>query len=128
LDQASPQPANSVPEEPGLLEQARRLWDATRGVAHDQVRLLALEAKQAGTRLALMLGLAVMAVALLATAWLGLVALVVLLLIEAGASPVVAVLVAVAANLAGAVTCGLALRSHARETPFAATLRSLRRP
>jgi uncharacterized membrane protein YqjE len=126
--EAGQQPAAQVPHEPGLLEQAGRLWDAIRGAVHDQFRLLALEARQAGARLALMLGLAVMAVALLATAWLGAVAVAVLLMIEAGAAASVAILVAVGANLAGAAACAVALRRQARQTPFSATLRSLKRP
>ena len=128
MEPGSQQPASPAEREPGLLEQASALWAEVRGMAHDQFRLLALEARQAGTRLALMLAFAVMAVALCATAWLGLVAALVLCMIEAGMAPIASLLVAVGLNLAGAAACGLLLRRHSREVPFAATLRTLRRP
>jgi uncharacterized membrane protein YqjE len=126
LNQAGQQPASVPSQEPGLLEQARFLWAELRGLAHDQFRLLALETRQACSRFAFMVALAIMAVALFATAWLGLVAAGVFWMIEAGTSPGVAVLAAVGVNLAGAIACTLVLRRQAREIPFAATLRSIR--
>ncbi len=126
MESGSQQPANPADREPGLLEQAGALWAELRGVAHDQFRLLALEARQAGSRLAFMLALAVLAVALSATAWLGLVAVLVLCMVEAGMSLAASLLVAVGLNLAGAAACALLLHRHSREVPFAATLRSIR--
>lgn len=126
MDQARPAPTSAAEREPGLLEQAGAFWAELRGAAHDQFRLLALEARQAGSRLALMLGLAVMAVALLASAWLGLVAVLVLCMVEAGMPPVAALLAAVGLNLGGVAACALTLRRHARAMPFAATLRGMR--
>jgi uncharacterized membrane protein YqjE len=126
LDQTAQQAANPAAREPGLLEQAGALWAEIRGVAHGQFRLLALEARQAGARFAFMLALAVFAVALIATAWLGLVAVLVLLMMGAGMSLTAALLTAIALNLAAGAGCALLLRRHAREMPFAATLRSIR--
>ncbi len=125
MEQAAQQPAHTPPQEPGLLEQAGWLWSELRGLLHDQFQLIALEARQACTRLAFMVAVAIMAVALVATAWLGLVATGVLWMIGLGVPPVGALLTAVGANLAGAIACTLLLRRRAREVPFAATLRSI---
>ena len=62
MDQTAQQAASPAAREPGLLEQAGALWSEIRGAAHDQFRLLALEARQAGSRFAFMLALAVAAV------------------------------------------------------------------
>jgi len=126
LEQAAQQPAHIPPQEPGLLEQAGSLWSELRGLLHDQFQLIALEARQACSRFAFMLALAIMVVALVATAWLGLVATAVVWMIGLGVSPVGALLAAVGANLAGAIACTLLLRRHARVVPFAATLRSIK--
>jgi len=126
LDQAGPQPAQVPAPEPGLLEQAGALWAELRGLAHDQFQLLALEVRQVCSRFAFMVALAILAVALFGTAWLGAVAAAVFWMVEAGVSLGVALLVAVGANLAGAVACALLLRRQSREMPFAATLRSIR--
>lgn len=125
MEQTAPQPAQAPPQEPGLLEQAASLWSELRGLAHDQFRLIALEVRQACSRFAFMVALAIMAVSLAATAWLGLVAAAVFWMIDLGVSPAGALLAAVVANLAGAISCALLLRRHAREIPFAATLRSM---
>lgn len=110
---------------PGLLEQAVSLWSELRGLAHDHFQLIALEVRQACSRFAFMVALAIMAVALAATAWLGLVAAAVFWMIGLGVSPAGALLAAVVANLAGAIACTLLLRRQARQVPFAATLRSM---
>jgi hypothetical protein len=119
------EPLPAAAPEPGLLEQAGLLWAELRGLAHDQFELVALEVRQACSRFALMVGLALAAAALAATAWLGLVAAVVLWMIERGASPAGALLAAVAANLAVAAACVLLLLRQGRELPFAASLRSI---
>ena len=126
MEHAGQQPGTAAENAPGLLEQAGALWAEVRGAAHDQFRLLALEARQAGSRLALVLALAVLAVALGATAWLGLVALLVICMVQAGMSLAASLSLAIALNLAGAAACVMLLLRHAREVPFAATLRSIR--
>ena len=119
------EPLPAAAPEPGLLEQAVLLWAELRGLAHDQFELVALEVRQACSRFALMVALALAAAALTATAWLGLIAAVVLWMIELGASPAGALLGAVAANSAAAIACVLLLRREGKEMPFAATFRSL---
>jgi branched-subunit amino acid ABC-type transport system permease component len=124
VEPAGQPPLQAPVAEPGLLEHAGLLWAELRGLAHDQFELVALELRQACSRFALMVALALVAAALCATAWLGLAAAAVFWLIERGASPVDALLAAVGANLAVAALCVLLLRRESREMPFAATLRS----
>ena len=125
MEPAGQPPLQAPVAEPGLLEQAGLLWAELRALAHDQFELVALEMRQACSRFALMVALALVAAALCATAWLGLVAAAVFWLVERGASPVGALLAAVVANLAVAALCVLLLRREGREVPFAATLRSI---
>jgi uncharacterized membrane protein YqjE len=119
------EPLPAAAPEPGLLEQAGLLWAELRGLAHDHFELAALEVRQACSRFALMVALALAATALIATAWLGLIAAVVFWMIERGASPAGALLGAAAANVAAAAACVLLLRREGKEMPFAATFRSL---
>jgi hypothetical protein len=119
------EPLPAAAPEPGLLEQAGLLWAELRGLAHDQFELVALEVRQACSRFALMVALALAAAALTATAWLGLVAAAVFWMIERGTSPAGALLAAVCANLAVAAACVLLLLREGRELPFPATLRSI---
>jgi uncharacterized membrane protein YqjE len=126
LDQAGPQPAQAPVQEPGLLEQAGSLWTELRGLAHDQFQLLALELRQAGSRVAFIVALAILAVVLLGTAWLGALAAAVFWMVDAGLSLGVALMVVVGANLAGAAGCIFLLYRQSRQIPFAATLRSIR--
>jgi hypothetical protein len=113
------------PAEPGLLEQAGQLWAEVRGLAEDQFRLLSLEVQLACSRFAVMVGLALGAAALFATAWLGLVAAVVVWMMELGASPIGALLAAVCVNIGAGIVCVMLIRREGRENPFASTLRSL---
>jgi hypothetical protein len=113
------------PAEPGLLAQAGLLWKEVRGLAEEQLRLLALEIRLAGSRFALMVGLALGAAALFATAWLGLVAAGVLWMVELGASAIGALFAAVCINIGAGLVCILMIRRESREIPFSTTLRSL---
>ena len=124
MDQAR-QPAEAAPGEPGLLEQAGALWAELRGLAHESFQLLALEVQLACSRFAVMVGLALAAAALFATAWLGLVAAAVFWLIDLGASPAGALLAAAGTNIAAGIICAMLVRREGREIPFAATLRSI---
>lgn len=118
-------PAAAPPAEPGLLEQAGLLWAEVRGLASDHFELLSLEVKLACSRFALMVGLALAAGALFATAWLGLIAAAVFWMIHIGASPVGALLSAVCANVAAGIVCVMLIRREGRDMPFASTFRSL---
>lgn len=111
---------------PGVLQDVRSLARELRGLFHDQVGLAALETRQAGESLVWMVILGVMVGGLLLSAWLGLLAAIILTLIDHGvASPSVALLLAVSANLLLAVILGWAIRRQLPHLQFPATVRSL---
>ncbi len=112
---------------PGVLQEVRSLARELRGLFHDQVGLAALETRQAGESLVSMITLGVMVGGLLLSAWLGLLAVVVLTLIERGVmtSTSAALLLAVGANLLLALVLGWAIRRHLPHLQFPATVRSL---
>src|ERR1700741_1136136 len=92
--------ANDPPREAGLLADVRSLWRDLDGLVHDQFALAALETRQAGESLVSMVVTGILVAGLLISAWLGLIGAAVLWLVNAGGAPGIAVLVAVAANLA----------------------------
>ena len=97
-----------------------------RGLFHDQVGLAALETRQAGESLVWMVTLGVMAGGLLLSAWLGLLAVIVLAPVERGVmNPSAALLLALGANLLLAVLLGWAIRRQLPRLQFPATVRSL---
>jgi uncharacterized membrane protein YqjE len=112
-----------------VLQEVRSLSRELRRLFHDHVSLAALEARQAGESLIWMLTLGVMVSGLLLSAWLGLLATLVLTLIEHGVmtSPSMALLLAVGTNLLLAVILGWALRRRLPHLQFPATVRSLTR-
>jgi len=114
-------------QHPGVMQEVRSLGRELRGLVHDQVGLAALETRQAGESLVLMITLGVIVGGLLLSAWLGLLAVVVLVLIESGVmtSPSMALLLAVGANLLLAVVLGWTIRQHLPRLQFPATVRSL---
>ena len=111
---------------PGVLQDVRSLARELRGLFHDQVGLAALETRQAGESLVWMVTLGVVVGGLLLSAWLGLLAVIVLALIERGVtSPGVGILLTVGANLLLAVLLGWAIRRRLPHLQFPATVRSL---
>lgn len=126
MDASSTSPGTSG-HRPGVLQDVRSLARELRGLFHDQVGLAALETRQAGESLVWMITLGVMVGGVLLSAWLGLLAAVVLALIERGVmtSPSVALLLVVGANLLLAVILGWAIRRRLPRLQFPATVRSL---
>ncbi|MDP3334097.1 MAG: phage holin family protein [Methylococcaceae bacterium] len=126
-DQASGQTAQS--SEPqnvaGVLAEAQLLWDELRGLGVDRIRLAALETQRAGDSLVSMLISGVMIAVLLLSAWLGLQAAAVLLLIENGFAPSSVILLTVAANLLLTLILFGVIRRKSRFLQFPSTLRSL---
>jgi len=113
-------------QRPGVLQDVRTLARELRGLFHDQVGLAALETRQAGESLVWMVILGVMVGGLLLSAWLGLLAAIILTLIDHGVtSPSVALPLAVGANLLLAVILGWAIRRQLPHLQFPATVRSL---
>jgi uncharacterized membrane protein YqjE len=109
----------------GVLEDAQSFWHELRGLTHDRFRLAALETQRAGESLVGMIVAGVMVAVLLSCAWMGLVAAVVLGLVENGVVASSAILLAVAFNLLLAlILCGV-IRRKSRYLQFPATLRSL---
>ena len=109
----------------GLKGTFSQLLADMRTAAREQLRLLDLEAQRAGQALALMLAYGMMAGLLLCTAWLGLCAAAVLLLVERGSSASLALLLAVLLNLLVGAGLVLAMRSQARTLAFPATRQNL---
>jgi len=120
----APAPAGTPPEA-GLLENAEALWRELRGALHDQFQLAALETQRAGRSLADMLACAVAAALLLVSAWLGLMGAFVLLLIDVGVHAGLALLIAVALNVGGALVLLALIRHSSAQLAFPATRRSL---
>ena len=112
--------------EAGLLEQVKLLWHELRAMVHEQLTLVALETRLAGTSLVNMIAAGVMVAILLISAWLGLMGAAVLWLIGIGLMASVAMLFAVAANLVFAAILYQLIRRQSRRLQFPATLRSLR--
>jgi hypothetical protein len=116
----------SPPSDAGLLDDAKSLWDELRGLAHDQLALAALETKLAGKSLVSMIVAGVMVAVLLVSAWLGLIGAAVLWLVSLGVMTIIAMLLAVAANLVFALMLYGVIRRQSRHLQFRGTLRSLR--
>lgn len=126
-DQASAQTAQGGEPQngAGVLAEAQLLWDELRGLGVDRIRLAALETQRAGDSLVSMLISAVMVAVLLLSAWLGLQAAAVLLLIENGFAPSSVILLTVAANLLLTLILFGVIRRKSRFLQFPSTLRSL---
>lgn len=115
-----------VDEGSTLLEDAKALWLEFRGLVHDRMRLLALETEQAGKSLVSMIINSIMVALLLVSAWLGLLSAGVLWLIQMGLMAILAILLAVIANLVLAGILYQSIRRQSRHLGWPATLRSLR--
>ncbi len=121
-----PKSADTVPGEPGVLDQLLGLGQELLGRVHDHLNLAALETRLAGRSLVVMMAAGVMVAVLLISAWLGLLAAAILWLVGLGVALSLAMIVAVAANLvAAAMLVGL-IRRQSHHLRFPATLRSLR--
>ncbi|MDD5113876.1 MAG: phage holin family protein [Methylobacter sp.] len=126
-DQASAQTAQGGDPQngSGVLAEAQLLWDELRGLGVDRIRLAALETQRAGDSLVSMLISGVMIAVLLMSAWLGLLAAAVLVLIENGFAPSSVILLTVAANLLLTLILFGVIRRKSRFLQFPSTLRSL---
>jgi hypothetical protein len=89
-------------QDEGVADSAGATWQALRGALHERVHLLTLEARLAGLTLVQLLTYAVLVALLAVTAWLALVACVVVALASAGLHWALALLVGVVVNLAAA--------------------------
>ena len=109
----------------GVWEDAQLLWHELRGLSVDRFHLAALETQRAGDSLVSMIISGVMIAVLLMSAWLGLQAAAVLVLIENGFDASSVILLAVAANLLLTLILFGVIRRKSRFLQFPSTLRSL---
>jgi predicted lipid-binding transport protein (Tim44 family) len=119
-----PVPPPAAP--PGTMEQVGALWDDLSHLLHDQFELAALETQRAAKSLAAMLVWGLAAGLLLVTAWLGIMAAIVLFLIDLGLAASLAILLVVVLTLVGAATCALVIKKKSRYLRYPATVRSLK--
>ena len=109
-----------------LSAALRSVYLEVRVLLHDHLRLAALEAQRALRNLAMMIALGVVAALLVVTAWLALVAGMVALAVELGASWPVGFLAASIISLAVALGAGLWIKHLGTQLMLALTLDWLR--
>ncbi|MEQ1527963.1 MAG: phage holin family protein [Methylococcales bacterium] len=109
----------------GVLSDVQLLWQEFYALGYHRLRLAALETQRAGQSLVVMLIAGILVACLLGSAWLGLVATAVLLLIEHGWVVTSALLLAVAAHLLAALVLLVLIRRKSRYLKLPATLHSL---
>jgi uncharacterized membrane protein YqjE len=109
----------------GVLEDTQSLWRELLGLSHDHLHLAGLETQQAGLSLVNMVMAGVLIAGLLCGAWMGLLTVVVLGLVENGFMPSSAILFAVVLNLLLALIFCRFIRHKSHYLKFPATLRSL---
>ena len=129
LDNTSTKPLteNADPlSEIGVLGDIRLLGLALKSLVHDYFQLAGLEAQRAGRSLVTMLIAGVMFALLLNLAWLGLVVVAILAMIENGIALSSAILLAVAGNLVLVLLCSMLVRYKSRYLKFPALLGSLK--
>ncbi len=111
----------------GVLGEARALLGEFTGILQDQVHLAVLEAKQAGVNLAVTVALGVAVAILALSAWLGLMGVLALILVEKDIMTGSAALgVAVGINVLIALILGFMMSRRSHGLSFAATTRSLK--
>jgi len=116
---------NEAGEGSSVLKEAQSLWRELHGLAHDRFRLAGLETRRAGESLIVMLVAGVILAIVLSGMWLGILAAVVMGLVEHGMPASIAILLALVFNgLIGFALAGL-IRLKSRDLQFPATLRSL---
>jgi len=107
-----------------VLEDIHSLLHELSGLTYDRLLLAVLETRRAGESLVSMIMAGVLMAFLLCSAWLGLMAVFVLGLIENGIVAISAILLAVAFNLLLALILYRVMRRKSRYLQFPATLRS----
>ena len=108
-----------------VIDDAMLLWQSVRGLGSAHLKLATLEMRLTGESLVTMIAAGVMASVLLVSAWLVLVAVAVLGLVNYGFSASVAMLIAMAINLLVAWLLYGVARRRSQLLGFPATLRSL---
>ncbi len=125
IEQQTSSRACQPPSETAILEDTQSLWHELHGLAYDRLRLATLETQRAAQSLVTMIISGVMIALFLSSAWLGLMVVVVVELIEKDVTLSSAILLAVVVNLLIALVLFNVIRLKARDLGFSATLRSL---
>jgi len=115
----------SRPATAGVLEELSGVVNAVRDTVSGAFELLTLEARRAGITLAFMIGLGLGAAILAVTAWLGLVAALVLWAISLGLGPIVAVLMATLLSLVGGAAAAYACIRMSKALLFPSSRRQI---
>jgi hypothetical protein len=110
----------------GTMERVSTLWNDLSHLLHDQFELVALETQRAALSLVAMLVWGLVVGLLLVTAWLGIMAAIVLFLIALGLAASLAILLVVVLNLVGAGISALVIRKKSKYLLYPATVRSLK--
>jgi uncharacterized membrane protein YqjE len=111
--------------ESGVFQAVQLLWNELYRLSYDHIRLAALETQRAGESLVTLIVAAIMIAFFLSGAWLGLMAVFVLGMVDSGVIASSAILLAVALNLLLALLlCGV-IRRKRHYLQFPATLQSL---
>lgn len=107
---------------PGLFDEVQRVWQELSGLARDQLQLAALETRLAGISLVTMIAAGVIVAVLVVSAWLGLIAAAIVLLVGTGLAIGVALALGVAANLVLALLLANMIRIKSENLLWSATL------
>jgi len=126
-DAAPPAPPQPDPDDSDRLsDAARAVWDDLRTALYERGRLLTLEARLAGLTFVQLVMYSVLVAVLVVTAWLGLVACVVIGLITVGLHWALGLVLGVIANLAIAALLVRSMVSLIDRMDLQATLRRLK--
>ncbi len=110
---------------PGVMGEISGAFSAAQRAVSGYVDLIVLEARRAGMSLIWMVALGFGAAILGVTAWMGLSLMLALWIMELGLSPILAVLIVVVANLAGAAGAVYACIKFSKDLMFTASRRQL---
>src|SRR6185369_17204622 len=116
----------SVPRQPGLSDLLSHLVSEARYLVADFAELAVLDARRSAITLAWLLGSVLVASVLVATAWMGGVAALIVWAFAEGVSWQLAIALAALLNLAGAGAVVWWMRHLLEEMPFTALLRQLK--
>jgi hypothetical protein len=119
------EPAPKSDSPGGVLGEVSNVLSAARRAVSGYFDLIVLEARRAGLSLVWMIALGFAAAILGVTAWMGLVAMLVLVAMAMGLSPVLSVLLLVVVNLCGAAGAVFACMKLSKDLMFPASRRQL---
>jgi hypothetical protein len=113
------------PSSGGVMGEVSNVVSAAQRAVTGYFDLIVLEARRAGVSLVWMVALGFAAAILGVTAWMGLVAALAFWAVDAGLSPILAILLMVVLNLAGAGAAVFACVKRSKDLMFSASRRQL---